>query len=393
MNPAPAPASSKPYVLDPVNFLFLVGTPLLALVGAVWYVRVEGWHWQDLVLCAVLYCATGISITAGYHRYFSHRAYECSKAVQLFYLLFGAAAVENSAQYWCSDHRNHHRFVDGEKDPYDIMKGIFWAHMGWIFYKDRRDEHGFDNVPDLLADPLVRWQHRYYLPLTFAVGGFLPLFIGMAYGHPWGGLLWGGVVRLVACHHGTFLINSAAHALGRQPYSDGDTSRDNGWLALLTFGEGYHNFHHSFASDYRNGVRWWQWDPSKWLIASLAALGQAWRLNRISERAIQSARMSMDEKRARAHLAHHPVEGRDRMLGKLAAWRARHATALGRVGALTARYREWLAARTAPKAAVAPTASGWERRLERATLAAGLARSRYEAALRACFAAPRLTTA
>ncbi len=272
-----------------VNGAFLILTPVIAIGGICWYVAYDGFHLADVLLFVALYVLTGLSITSGYHRYYAHRSYDCHPAVQMFYLLFGAAAVQNSVLHWASDHRNHHQFVDTDEDPYDIMKGIFWAHMGWIFYKDKR-EHTYKNVPDLRADPLVMWQHRYYLPLTVAVSVGLPLLIGFLYGHPVGALLWGGFLRVVVCHHGTFLINSASHYLGTQPYTRKDSSRDNSWLALFTFGEGYHNFHHAFQGDYRNGIAWYHWDPSKWWISALKFTGLAWRLNRASESAIQTAR-------------------------------------------------------------------------------------------------------
>lgn len=374
--------------IDWVNVSFLVLTPILAVGGAAWYTATVGLFAADLALCALMYIATGISITAGYHRYYSHRTYECSRPVQAFWLLFGAAAVENSALCWSSDHRNHHRFVDSEKDPYDIMKGIFWAHMGWIFFKNPNPPDRFDNAPDLRADPLVAWQHRWYLPITFAVGLGIPLLVGLMTGRIWGALLWGGVIRLVLCHHGTFLINSAAHAIGRQPYSTSDTSRDNPFLALFTFGEGYHNFHHSFPGDYRNGVRWFHWDPSKWLILALQSAGQAWRLSKIPDRAITRARMEMDRLHAAQHLAAHPTEWRDRLMQQLADGRARLDAALARMGAMTHRHRLWARdAHTHEQTVRVRLRRAWMLKLRRARTAVALARSRYDAARRDLFAA------
>ena len=371
--------------VDWVNVSFLVLTPVFAVAGAAWYTAVNGWFWQDLALCAVMYIATGISITAGYHRYYSHRTYECSKPVQLFWLLFGAAAVENSALCWCSDHRDHHRYVDSEKDPYDIMKGIFWAHMGWIFYKN---QPRFDNAPDLKADPLVQWQHRWYLAITTGIGLGIPLIVGLMTGRIWGAILWGGLVRLVLCHHGTFLINSAAHAFGRQPYSTSDTSRDNPFLAIFTFGEGYHNFHHSFPADYRNGVRWYHWDPSKWLILVLRQFGQTWRLSTIPDRAIARAKMEMDTTNAAAHLEQHPIEWRENLMRKLADGRKRLDAALARLSEMSHKHRLW--SKDAHIHAIPVRErlkTGWARKLRRARIAVDLARARYAAVRRDLFAA------
>lgn len=161
------PAQSAERPLDWVNAAFLIGTPLIAVFGTAWYVRNYGVTWLEIADVAVMFVLTSLSVTAGYHRFFSHRSYECSKAVKLFYLVFGAAAVENSLLSWASDHRYHHRYVDSPEDPYNILRGGLYAHMGWIFFKDTRDQdRRFENVPDLMKDPLVMWQHRWYLPLV-----------------------------------------------------------------------------------------------------------------------------------------------------------------------------------------------------------------------------------
>jgi stearoyl-CoA desaturase (delta-9 desaturase) len=366
------------------NVAFLVGTPILAIGGAAWYTAAVGIFWEDLALCAVMYMATGLAITAGYHRYYSHRTYECARPVRIWWLLFGAAAVENSALCWSSDHRDHHRFVDSEKDPYDIMKGIFWAHMGWIFFRDLRTEaERFANAPDLRADPLVRWQHRWYLAIAIGVSLGVPALAGLLTGRIWGAILWGGVIRLVLCHHGTFLINSAAHAIGRQPYSDADTSRDNPFLALFTFGEGYHNFHHAFPGDYRNGVRWFHWDPSKWVLLALRAAGLAWRLNRMPDRAIARAKMEMDRRRAERLLARRPDVGGATLVGRLAAGRARLDAALTRMSDLAGRHARWARGADAVSAAARDRLrAAWERKLRRAAIAVRLARDRYALARR-----------
>ncbi len=284
--------------IDWINSAFLVLTPLIALIGGVWYVARFGFTRYEALNLLAMFVLTSVCVTAGYHRYFSHRSYECSTPVKLFYLVFGAAAVENSVLCWASDHRRHHRFVDTPEDPYNILRGGLYAHMGWIFYKDTRDEKTrFDNVPDLLKDPLVRWQHRWYVPLVVAVTFVLPTLIGLAFGRPLGGLLFGGFLRVVLVHHTTFFINSLAHLYGERPYSLQDTARDSWWLAPLTFGEGYHNFHHKFQADYRNGLRWWQFDATKWWINALRLTGQARALKRTPESLILKARLAVEKER------------------------------------------------------------------------------------------------
>ena len=275
--------TQKPYWKGRFNWwnaLFLTSSPLIAFVGTALYIYFQGFRWSDLALFLVFHALTGLAITGGYHRYYSHRAYKCHPIVQGLYLLFGAAAFENSVLFWSSSHRFHHRHVDSEGDPYNIKKGFFWAHMGWIFFNDPK-ARTFDNAQDLQKDRLVMWQHKYYVLIAFLVGVGLPTLIGSFWGRPMAGFLWGGWLRIVAVNHCTFLINSASHCIGSRPHGDDCTARNCWWLAFFTFGEGYHNFHHAYASDYRNGYRWYQWDPTKWLIYGLSKVRLASKLNRI----------------------------------------------------------------------------------------------------------------
>ena len=213
--------------------------------------------------------------------------------MRAFYLLFGAAAFQHSVLSWASDHRRHHKNIDEDADPYNIRKGFLWAHVGWLMFKQPNPED-FSNVPDLTADPMIRWQHRYYVPLAVTMGFVVPLAIGYTIGHPWGCLLWAGLFRTVIVHHSTFFVNSLAHTLGRRPYSIAVSARDSVVTALLTMGEGYHNFHHRFATDYRNGVRRHQWDPTKWLIRGLEAVGWAWALSRTPREKIIAAEIECE---------------------------------------------------------------------------------------------------
>jgi stearoyl-CoA desaturase (Delta-9 desaturase) len=281
--------------LDPVNIAFLTLTPLIAIFGTAWYAWAYGITKVEAVIFFAMYFATGLGITGGYHRYYSHRTYECSKPMQLFYLIFGAAAVENSVINWCSDHRYHHRFVDTDEDPYNILQGGLYAHIGWIFYKDTRDQKiRFENIPDLLKDKLVVWQHKYYLWLVVGVCFVLPTLLGAIWGRALGGLLIGGFLRVVVVQHMTFFINSLAHLYGERPYSLKDTARDSWWLGMFTFGEGYHNFHHKFQADYRNGLRWYQFDLAKWWLGFWSLFGQAGRFKRTPEALILKAKLEVE---------------------------------------------------------------------------------------------------
>jgi len=276
-----------------VTAVFLIATPLVALSWGGVHVALAGVSALDVSIFLLYLAATNMSITAGYHRLFAHRAYECRRFVKVFYLLFGAATFQHSVLSWASDHRRHHQHIDRDGDPYNIRRGFFWAHIGWLLVNDHKPER-FANVQDLLADPWVRWQHRFYIPIAIAMGFGFPLAVGTAIGHPWGCLLWAGVIRTVVGHHSTFLVNSLAHTVGKRPYSLAVSARDSMVTALLTFGEGYHNFHHRFAADYRNGVRRYQWDPTKWLIRAMAATGWAWNLRRAPRERIVAAQLQCD---------------------------------------------------------------------------------------------------
>jgi stearoyl-CoA desaturase (Delta-9 desaturase) len=282
MNPSPSQEivdTLRPKRFDWINAAVICLSPLAAIVASVLYLRSSDFHFSDFLAFAVMYALTGLGICAGYHRYYSHRAFECSRPMQGLMLLFGAAALQNSVLSWVSDHRYHHRYTDRDEDPYNIGKGFFWAHVGWILFTNT-DGRSLTNVKDLRKDSWVELQHRYYLPIALAVGLGVPFLIGLAFGNPWGGLLWGGLVRTVVVHHATFLINSAAHTFGNKPHSEAGSARDNWWLPFLSFGEGYHNYHHAYPSDYRNGIAWYHWDPTKWIIRAMAIPGWTWNLRR-----------------------------------------------------------------------------------------------------------------
>ena len=275
------------------NAAFLLATGLVGFIGTPLYIYAYGVSWSIVAVFVFFAVATGFSITAGYHRLFAHRTYEAHPVVKMFYLLFGAATCENSALLWAADHRYHHRFVDGKDDPYNIRLGFWFAHVGWVVLKRRDYAMRTKGINDLLRDPMVSWQNRFYLPIALGLGGVVPLIIGYFLGDAIGCFLLAGVARTALVHHSTFLINSAAHYIGKQPYSLENTSRDNPYIAILTLGEGYHNFHHRFQYDYRNGVRWYDLDPTKWLIKSLQVTRLADNLRRASEVDIFQARLDV----------------------------------------------------------------------------------------------------
>lgn len=277
---APPFKGKKPRILW-FNALFLILSPLAALILTPIYIAQNGVHWSEPVAMFALWYLTGMGITAGYHRMLSHRAWWAPRPIRAVLLVLGSAAWQNSAIAWCAGHRYHHRHVDTEDDPYSIKQGFLWAHMLWVMVEGKKHDD-FDSAPDLLDDPLCRWQHKHYMLISMLFNVGVPVLLGLFTGRVWGMLLWAGLIRVVVVHHFTFFINSAAHTWGSRPWSEKQSARDNAFLAFFTFGEGYHNFHHTFPGDYRNGFRWYQFDPTKWTIQLLHRLGLAYDLRRSS---------------------------------------------------------------------------------------------------------------
>ena len=277
--------------LDWVNTIFLTTTPIAAIALSWLFFKNNGLVWSQIALAVVFYFITGMSITGGYHRLFSHRAYKANNFVKLMYLLFGAATFQNSALKWAADHRVHHNHVDGEKDPYNISKGFWYAHIGWIFYQEKVENPKFPK--DLTNDKLVLWQHKYYWIISIVMGFGLPTLVGHFLGSALGGFALAGLARIVFVHHCTFFINSLCHIVGTRPYTDTNTARDSAVMAVFSYGEGYHNYHHYFPTDYRNGIRWFHFDPTKWLIKTLSYVGFTNDLKKVPEKLINQAKLEM----------------------------------------------------------------------------------------------------
>lgn len=299
----PQPAEDPKIRWDVAGVLF--GTLAVAVIAVPWYGFVHGFESMLWLGFGVFVIWNGMSITAGYHRLWSHKSYEAHFLVRLGFALGGALSIQNSIKVWTSNHRTHHRYTDDElKDPYSARKGLWYSHIGWMLRDYPASVTTFDNVRDLEKDPIVVWQHKYYWQLVIAMNIALPLMLGALVGDAIGGLILMGFLRLVVCHHTTFFINSLAHFWGRQPYSDHTSARDNAVIALLTYGEGYHNYHHTFQWDYRNGIRWYHFDPSKWLIATLEKCRLASNLKVAAPELIEKSLAAMQHKLATAKLAH-----------------------------------------------------------------------------------------
>ncbi len=282
----------------------VLGLTFLAAITVVpWYGIVHGydsWAWTFFGIFMVL---NGIGIGSGYHRLWSHRTYEAHPILKWFLAIFGGMALQNSIIVWSARHRVHHRDVDdNDKDPYSIGRGFWFAHIGWMLKDYPSGEVDYSIVPDLFKDKVAAFQHRWYWTLVWLTNLALPLFLGWLTGDMLGMFLLAGVARLVVSHHVTFFINSLAHMWGTQPYTDENSARDNHFLALITYGEGYHNYHHLFQSDYRNGIRWWHLDINKWFISTCALLGLVKNRKRAPAFKVLRAKLNMEFKRAQQKL-------------------------------------------------------------------------------------------
>lgn len=283
--------SSKPPLIWLNIFIFL-SSFIVAAVIVPWYGITLGYGAEHLIWFIVAFSFCNLSITAGYHRLWSHKTFEAHWSLRFLFAIGGAFALQNSALHWSSDHRIHHKHVDNnDKDPYSAKRGFWFSHIGWMLREYNANTYtDYSNCRDLQKDKIVMWQHKYYVPLAIATNFGFPILLGAIYGDMIGMLLVVGVLRLVLSHHSTFFINSLAHIWGSQPYTKKNTARDNAVLAVFTFGEGYHNYHHIFENDYRNGIYWWQYDPTKWLIKSCSWLGLTKKLRVTPKLKIEKAR-------------------------------------------------------------------------------------------------------
>jgi len=273
----------------------VIGLPMAGLGLAAWLSWGGALRWHDLVVLAIAYSLTGLGITVGYHRLFTHRSFKTTRSVRAVFAVLGSMAVEGSVIEWVATHRKHHDFSDRPGDPHSphaeqqpgwrgALRGLAHAHVGWMFRgKDMANPARY--ARDLVADVDLRFISRTF-PLWVVAGLALPFGLGVALtGSVKGGLtglLWGGAVRIFLLHHATFSINSLCHFFGRAPFGTGDESRNLAWLAPVTFGEAWHNNHHAFPTSARHGLRRWQVDPGAWLITGLERSHLAWDVVRIS---------------------------------------------------------------------------------------------------------------
>ncbi|KAH8102929.1 hypothetical protein BXZ70DRAFT_905605 [Cristinia sonorae] len=276
-----------------VNLIALTITPLVGAYGAL-YTPLQG---KTLAWSIFLYAFAMLGVTAGYHRLWSHRSFIASTPLQIFLLAGGACAVQGSAYWWAREHRAHHRYTDSELDPYSAKNGFLYTHLGWIVLKRDRAP-GPTDVRDLQKNKLVQWQHKNLSILIPIFGYAIPAIVpGYFWGDWAGGFYYAALLRLTCVQHSVFCINSLAHWLGDAVFDDKHTPRNHLLTAVLTMGEGYHNFHHQFPIDYRNAIKWYQYDPTKWFIAMSAWLGLSSNLQMFPDNEIRKGRLTMSLKK------------------------------------------------------------------------------------------------
>ncbi len=294
--------------------LFIVAYHLALLIGLPFYFYYNTPSVALVVTSVVVLFLTEIGIGGAYHRFYAHCGYKLSRLAEAVLLFLATLALQGSALRWSFEHRLHHAHVDTDDDPYSIKKGFWYAHVLWLF--DRQRPLDSKRVPDLCRNPLVMFQHRYYGLLSIGSNVLLFVTVGLALGDMLGAFVLVWWTRLLFSHHLTWFVNSLCHCWGERTFSKEQSAVDNFVLAFLTVGEGYHNYHHAFAADYRNGVRWYHFDPTKWTIWTLSKLGQASDLKRFNHYVIRKRLISEDKRlllealRDRAHATRLEMEER-----------------------------------------------------------------------------------
>ena len=240
-----------------------------AVVGVAWL----GWSWTGLLLALVLYYVRMFGVTAGYHRYFSHRTFKTSRVMQFLFALLAQTSAQKGVLWWAAHHRTHHKHSDQAGDVHSALRdGFWWSHVGWIV-SARYDETETAKVRDLAKYPELVWLDRWHLVPSTAFG--LVMFLAAG----WWGVVWGMFVSTTLLWHGTFTINSLTHVWGRRRYATTDNSKNNLVLALVTMGEGWHNNHHYYQRSVNQGFFWWELDPTYYLLRVMSWLGLVWDLH------------------------------------------------------------------------------------------------------------------
>jgi stearoyl-CoA desaturase (delta-9 desaturase) len=256
-------------------------------------------QWKFVAICVASYYLRMFAITAGYHRYFSHRSYKTNRVAQFLLACLGSTAIQKGVLWWAANHRLHHRHSDQPKDIHSpALQGFWWSHVGWIL-SDAHAETHWDQIRDLAQYPELRWINRYHL-----IPGILYPVALFIWGG-WGAFVWGFLVSTVLLWHGTFTINSLSHVHGTVRYSTTDTSKNNFWLALLTLGEGWHNNHHCYMSSANQGFFWWEIDGSFYVLKALSWIGIVSDLRKPPLKQLEVKRIPSHPRRKKVPLQKH----------------------------------------------------------------------------------------
>ncbi|XP_013772930.1 acyl-CoA desaturase-like [Limulus polyphemus] len=251
--------------------------------------------WRPWVFGVVYSYCSGLGVTAGAHRLWCHRAYKAKLPLRILLMVFNCIACQNDIYEWSRDHRVHHKFTETDADPHNVNRGFFFAHMGWLMHKkhpDVREKGKTVDCSDILQDPVVRFQKRFYIPLVLLLTFYLPTMIPV---WVWGEKVWfafltTGILRYVITLHCTWLVNSAAHYWGNRPYNRFMDARENKHVAWWALGEGFHNYHHAFPYDYSTSEYGWKLNITTMFIDFMAKLGQAYDLKTVPNDVIEKTR-------------------------------------------------------------------------------------------------------
>ncbi len=243
-----------------------------------------GWSWKAVALGVATFWMRMFFITAGYHRYFSHRSYKLARVPQFLMAFGGTTAAQKGPLWWAAHHRDHHRFSDTDRDLHSPQRGFWWSHVGWILC-ERNSETKLDRIKDFAKYPELRFLNKFDWLGPWTLGVVCFLIAG------WQGVVIGLLISTVVTWHATFCINSMAHVFGRRRYVTEDTSRNSALLAIITMGEGWHNNHHYYPVSARQGFYWWEWDPSFYILKALSWVGIVKDLKRPPEWALTSSRV------------------------------------------------------------------------------------------------------
>ncbi|MFF8533258.1 acyl-CoA desaturase [Streptomyces sp. NPDC015532] len=307
--PAATLGGEKKGSLEQITLLLFIAVPFVALLAAVPLAWGRGLSWLDLGLLVFFYYLGCHGVTIGYHRYFTHGSFKAKRPLRIAIAIAGSMAVEGPLVRWVADHRKHHKFSDAEGDPHSpwrygetvpaLMKGLWWAHIGWMFDQERTPQEKY--APDLVKDPVIRAISRQFILWTLLSLALPALIGGLVTMSWWGaftGFFWGSLVRVALLHHVTWSINSICHAVGKRPFKSRDRSGNVWWLAVLSCGESWHNLHHSEPTSARHGVDRGQLDSSARIIRWCEQLGWAYDVRWPSRSRIDSRR-SDDGNRSR----------------------------------------------------------------------------------------------